>query len=432
MLPLSGVPRLSSGKPDYTAILRELAWQPQEPTIPATNLRTLYAAILRRRPVSADDSCVSLGGDSLTYVELSIRLERAIGRLPTQWPTMSIRELSAHERPRHRRGRTLGTDVILRAAAISLIVASHADLISVMGGAHVLLAVVGYNFGRFFITPAPCLDRVRRIMTSTARIAVPAMVWLGLVVALDPGVTWHNVLLLNGVIGSEEWSDPWQYWFIEAAVYTLLCGAVLVALPWFDRAERRWPFWLPVGLSVTALLTRYDVVGLRDGPEQYRAHVIVWIFLLGWATAKAALTMHRMVVSALVSITVLGFFDELDRTLVVIAGVLLLIWVPAVRVPAILARPTTTLAGASLVIYLTHWQVYPWIEDAGYSLAATIASLAVGIAVWRVSTQAKYFRDHVRRMRPRRYVARGTPAATGSTQPASWRHTSTLEAHRMT
>ena len=87
MLPLSGVPRLSSGKPDYPAILRELARRPQEPTIPATDLRTLYAEVLRRRPVSADDSFVSLGGDSLTYVELSIRLERAIGRLPTQWPT---------------------------------------------------------------------------------------------------------------------------------------------------------------------------------------------------------------------------------------------------------------------------------------------------------------------------------------------------------
>ena len=231
--------------------------------------------------------------------------------------------------------------------------ASHADLISVMGGAHVLLAVMGYNFGRFFMTPAPRLDRVSRIMTSTARIAVPAVVWLGLVVALDPGVTWHNVLLLNGVIGSEEWSDPWQYWFVETAVYTFLWAAVLFALPWFDRAERRWPFWLPIGMSVAALLTRYDVVGLRDGPEEYRAHVIVWIFLLGWATAKAGHTRHRFVVSALVLSTVPGFFDELDRTLVVIAGVLLLIWLPAIRVPAILAGPITTLAGASLVIYHT-------------------------------------------------------------------------------
>jgi len=399
VVPLPGVPRLSSGKPDYAAILREPARQPQETRVPATDLRTLYAEVLRQRPVSADDSFVSLGGDSLTYVELSIRLERAIGRLPIQWPTMSIRELSAPERRLQRWGCALGTDVILRAAAISLIVASHADLISVKGGAHVLLAVMGYNFGRFFMTPTPRLDRVRRIMTSTARIAVPAVVWLGLVVALDPGVTWQNVLLLNGVIGSEEWSDPWQYWFIEAAVYTFLWAAVLVALPWFDRAERRWPFWLPIGLSVAALLTRYDVVGLRDGPEEYRAHVIVWIFLLGWATAKAGHTRHRLVVSALVLSTVPGFFDELDRTLVVIAGVLLLIWLPAIRVPAILAGPITTLAGASLVIYLTHWQVYPSIEDAGYHLLATIASLAVGIAVWRAGTQALDLLDHLRQGR---------------------------------
>jgi acyl-CoA synthetase (AMP-forming)/AMP-acid ligase II len=407
VLPLAGVPRLSNGKPDHAAIVREAAREPREPKGPATDLRALYAEVLRRHKVSEDDSFVSLGGDSLTYVELSIRLEQALGQLPSQWPTMAIRALSAPGRRLHRWGRAVETSVVLRAAAIVIIVASHADLISVMGGAHVLLAVMGFNFGRFFMTPRPRLDRVRRILTSTARIAVPAAVWLGLVVAFDPGVTWRNVLLLNGVIGSREWGDPWQYWFIEAAVYTFLWGAVLAALPWFDRAERRWPFWLPVGLSVLALLTRYDVVGLRDGPEEYRAHVIVWLFLLGWATAKAARTWHRVVVSALVLTTVPGFFDGLDRTVVVISGVLLLVWLPAVRVPSVLAGPTTALAGASLVIYLTHWQVYPWIEDAGYHLLATIASLAVGLAAWWATNQALNIPDSLPGARLRRDAASG-------------------------
>ncbi|MBA2531117.1 MAG: hypothetical protein H0V23_03300 [Nocardioidaceae bacterium] len=44
-------------------------------------------------------------------------------------------------------------------------------------------------------------------------------------------------------------------------------------------------------------------------------------------------------------------------------------------------RPVGILASASLYIYLTHWQVYPYLED-DYPLAALLASLAIGIAYW--------------------------------------------------
>ena len=180
-------------------------------------------------------------------------------------------------------------------------------------------------------------------------------------------------------------------------------------------------------------LTRYDVVGLLDGPEEYRAHVIVWIFLLGWATAKAAHIWHRLVVSALVLATVPGFFDGLERTVVVISGVLLLVWLPAVRVPAILAGPTTTLAGASLVIYLTHWQVYPWIEDAGYHLLATVASLAVGVAVWWAINQALGLRDQLgwRRLGREPRVA-GRSGGWGCHLPTIGRPLSTRDVHSAT
>uniref|UniRef100_UPI003563E613 hypothetical protein n=1 Tax=Nocardioides sp. TaxID=35761 RepID=UPI003563E613 len=38
-------------------------------------------------------------------------------------------------------------------------------------------------------------------------------------------------------------------------------------------------------------------------------------------------------------------------------------------------------AASSLFVYLTHWQVYPHLED-DYPLLATLASFAVGIGYW--------------------------------------------------
>jgi len=68
----------------------------------------------------------------------------------------------------------------------------------------------------------------------------------------------------------------------------------------------------------------------------------------------------------------------------VLGGLLLMLWVPHVPVPAPLARAAGVLAGASLFIHLTHWQVYPPLEDAGHQWLALVASLTVGIAYARV------------------------------------------------
>ena len=383
----SSVPRRASGKPDHPAILALADAAPR----PATDdVARVFAEVLDRPTVEDADTFVGLGGDSLSCVELSVRLERTLGPLPTDWPSMTLAELRAvggeeavTSPGRARRWfRMLETSVVLRAVAIVLVVATHTDVVDLRGGAHVLLAVLGFNLGRFLVVGAS--GHARRVVRTALRIAAPAVVWLALVVALDPGVTWRNVLLLNGVLGTEEWSDPWQYWFVEASVYLLLACAALATLPGFDRLQRRHPFGLPLALCLLALLSRYDVVGWREGPEEYRAHVVAWLFLLGWAVAKASTRVQRLAVSAVVVATVPGFFDDPQRELVVVGGVLLLVWVRAVPVPAFLARGVLTVAAASLFVYLTHWQVYPGLEAAGHPVLAIVASLAVGVLAWTV------------------------------------------------
>ncbi|HET7736029.1 MAG TPA: AMP-binding protein [Nocardioidaceae bacterium] len=421
VVPLTGVPRLPSGKPDYRAIVAAGRLE----TTPTTDadVAAIFAEVLRR-PVGRDDTFVSLGGDSLSYVAMSVRLERALGRLPSSWHTTPVGELAAIAPRRHGRWfRTVETNVILRAVAIVLIVGSHADLFDLMGGAHVLLAVVGFNFGRFLLTSSPRAARVRAIAASGARIAAPAMVWLAVVAPFASSVEWQNVLLLNGVLGPDGWSETWRYWFIEAIVYLFVWVAALVALPAFDRAERRWPFWLPVALTGLALLTRYDVVRISDELELYRAHVMLWLFTLGWATAKATSHRHRLVVSALVVVTVPGAFVQTERSWIVTVGLLLLVWVPSVRLPGLLAAPVGLLASASLFVYLTHWQVYPEIEAAGHSLLATLLSLVVGVLAWCAVGRLGEIRDNRGWLNLRRYATRDIwtqPAARprGDDQPA--------------
>jgi len=407
--PMQDIPRLPTGKPDYRAI----AALPTRPGFPkvcsrtgtshdelvmgsagssrevgSAALKALYGEVLRQRDVTDEDTFVSLEGDSLSYVEMSIRLEEALGHLPPDWHLTPIRALTPTAGRRWKGLRSLEMNVLVRALAIVLIVGSHANLFLVLGGAHVLLAVAGFNFGRFHLTTAPRPERVRRLATSLARIVVPSVLWIGFAATLLTPYTWQNVLLLNGVLGPRGWAEPqWHYWFIEALVYTLLILTLVMALPAVDRLERRWPFWLPMVLAGVALLTRYEVVEVIGGDVVHRAHVTFWLFALGWATVKATTNRHRLLVSAMVLATVPGFFDDITREAVVVVGMLLLVWVRAVQMPAVAARVAGVLASASLYIYLVHWQVYPHLEH-GFPLLATLLSLAGGVLLWRLATVA--------------------------------------------
>ena len=75
-----------------------------------------------------------------------------------------------------RRGARVETSIVVRALAIVLIVGNHLGGFQLLGGAHALLGIAGWNFARFERGPR---DRLR----SVARIAVPSVVWLAIAVA---------------------------------------------------------------------------------------------------------------------------------------------------------------------------------------------------------------------------------------------------------
>lgn len=395
--PLGTIPRLENGKPDHAAVIS--ATRPSEPTktppnaktrpaSPTTDavdtdaLRLMYAELLDRPGVTDDDTFVSLGGDSLSYVAASIRLEEMLGHLPTGWHTTPVRDLVPVARETRRRGHVVETSVALRAVAIVLIVSTHAQLFDIRGSAHVLMAVAGYNFARFQLTGSTRGKRVGRQLTSIARIVVPSVLWIGAAYLLTDRYGPENVALLNVVLGPPGWSSQWDFWFVEVLVIVLLALAAFLAVPWVDRAERRFPFAFASGLVALGLVWRF---GLTD-VDLLHTMPVFWLFALGWAAARATTSRHRAVVSLVALAAVPGYFDDPLRDGVILGGVVALVWLPGVRCPRWLGRAAGVLASAALYVYLTHWQVYPHLEHVSPPLAV-LASLAVGIAYWQLSAR---------------------------------------------
>jgi hypothetical protein len=85
----------------------------------------------------------------------------------------------------------------------------------------------------------------------------------------------------------------------------------------------------------------------------------------------------------------------------VLAGFVLLIWLPALRCPPATTVVAGVVAEASLYIYLTHFQIYPLFE--GRPLLGVIASILVGIGLTRFVSRLRLLlreREATARFRP--------------------------------
>ncbi|HEX5861917.1 MAG TPA: AMP-binding protein [Nocardioides sp.] len=394
------LPRTGAGKPDLAALERQArltegpagAPDAQAPAVTASSLRDDFALVLGRPDADVSDSFVSLGGDSLSYVELATRLTRRMDRLPQGWHTRTIAELAAPRsttgRRRWRPGRQVDTTVALRALCILLIVGTHANVFTLVGGAHLLLAVAGYNFARFQLADVPRATRIRNGLVGVAQVVVPSSLFIGAVAVLTGQYGAPTAFFLNGLLGSDGWTLDWQFWFLEALVWTSLGAVALVALPALDRMERRRPFAFAGALLLATVALRFALTGVEAGATgRYTTGVVLWCFALGWVAARSRTTRQRVGVLVVAAVGYVGFFGDWQRELLIVAGIGVLLWVPTVRLPRVLAPVVTTLAGASLFIYLTHWQVYPHLEM-GYPLLALLSSLVVGVVYWWLTRPA--------------------------------------------
>ncbi|MGW1682652.1 AMP-binding protein [Saccharopolyspora sp. NPDC002376] len=392
------LPRLSNGKPDYPAI-RELASQLGPGG--AESLRDRFAAVLGVPEVPDTASFVDLGGDSLTYVQMAIEIERVLGHLPGDWHLLPVGELQrlAPKSAPTKRLTAVETGAVVRAVSIVLIAGTHLGLFHLLGGAHLLLIAAGWAFARFSLAPRAGTRTSTVILRSAAWIAVPTTLWQ--VVRWfypDSYVRITNILLIDnyarqGTIG---------YWFIEVLVQLLVIMAVLFACGPVRRFERR------NGLAFAAIvlavafavhLLAQDTAAYAE--RSWATHGVAWFFALGWLAQRASTTWLRWPVLGLGVVLLFDYFGQPSRELVVMAGLAVLLLVPCVRLPPVVARLVVLLASASLYIYLTHYVILRATQPYLPQILVLVAGLSVGVLVWAlVGWTRTRFSARVRRTGP--------------------------------
>ena len=374
------LPRLDNAKVDYQAIAK--ASQAHEPNTrkesDPSDLAAQIASVLNLATVDESKSFVELGGDSLSYIETSLVVERALGTLPPAWQTTPIAQLTTRTSKPRWWSWTEST-MVLRFVAIMLIVSTHIGIFSLPAGAHILLAVAGFNFAQFQL-------RTMKFWPSIAKVAAPAAVWIGAVFIVSDRYDWPTVFFVNNVFGSPQWGPNWRYWFVEALLHTLVGAALLLNIPLVKRLERAQPFNFALLLVSLSITVRYDPFDLlpttRTGA---RTLLVLWAFTLGWAAARAATNSQRVLLSLAAGLAIYDFFPtNKTRELMVFAGLLAVIWLRRLPLPTVAVWPVAVIAKTSLFTYLVHWQIYGTVRTAAGEYVALACSLAAGIAAWHI------------------------------------------------
>ena len=190
------------------------------------------------------------------------------------------------------RARVLGTDLVIRALAILLVVVQHATLWPVPGGSAAMVVLIGYGIGRFQReTWLPAT--FRRFFRPLPAVLAPYFLILAGYALAWGAVPWASVFLL-GNFGLADPADhtmlPFLYWFVEAYVQLLLVWAACsssrpcAASPAATHSASGMVF---LGGGGRGALRAPGSCGRSAGAEIFTLPWVLYLSVFGWCAACA-------------------------------------------------------------------------------------------------------------------------------------------------
>ncbi|HXV31895.1 MAG TPA: AMP-binding protein, partial [Sinorhizobium sp.] len=396
---IDALPRLASGKVDYQA-LRDRMGKKVAGTSEREGVQALFEQLFYPTNVRPDDSFLSLGGDSLRFVQLSLGLERILGEVPEKWEKMPVRALAALDRRESKRPQ-LGVDLVIRALAILLVVVHHETLWPIPGGAAAMVILAGFGLARFQ-SGALLSGALRQLLRPLSQILVPYYLIVAAYAAAWGEVPWASVFLVGnfGLADPARHSMvPYLYWFIEAYCQMLLVFAALFAMPFVRRSAVARPFATGMGLLAAAFAARLVLPHFWDiGNRQI--FTLPWIFYLaviGWcaAIAETRAQQFALMLAGTAIFLFFGFYEGVwigtkVKYVLQIAVLAALLFLPRIRLPQWGAQLVLPLSAAGFHIYILHRFVpelllmpaKPILSPVAYSLCSIAGGILLGVAVW--------------------------------------------------
>lgn len=403
------LPRLSSGKIDYGRLTQQSSARGTQNEGRQETVQDVFAQLFYPARVGPRDSFLSLGGDSLRFVQLAIALERILGEAPPNWEKLSVSELASRLK-RTETAPKLEASLLIRALAILFVVVQHETLWPIPGGSATMVLLVGFGIARFQWRAVTEFDIVRLL-----RSALPIVIPYYLIVA-GYAVAWGEVPWASVVMaGNFGFADPerhtmlpYLYWFVEAYCQMLLLFSGFFALPPVRRMAAWSPFSAGLALLGVALLARVIIPDLwQIGNRQiFTLPWMLYLAAIGILAAFADTTSKRLLLMAagMVVFSFFAFYESVwigtrVKYFLQIPVLALLLFLPRLSVPQGLKVLVLPVSAAGFHIYLLHrfmpelllLPLSGKIPAPVFSTLAIVGGVALGVMAWWAQKQVLSF-----------------------------------------
>lgn len=391
---IAALPRTSTGKilrraitDEYAAIPVSMRLRPSQQPRATRTLRTELMAILSVTSASDDDTFVSLGGDSLRFIQASVRVQKFLGYLPPRWEYQPLAALDALT-PESKALAVLEPSVVLRAIAIFAIVVNHSGALlkwfAIDGAAFLLLLPSGYSFARFQLQRVLESGKSFVALSGLQRILIPTLALTVLFQLRARTFEPSTLLLYDNFL--RQATTP-SFWFIEVLLQIHLILALLLSFNWVRTNFKQQPYWASLVCVLAGAALRLGMPYLWNTDQLFNLvpHMVLWHFFLGWCVLFAQKPWQRWLNGLLIACLAATQWPYPSRMLWILCGGAFINWSPPVRAPFWLTRAVTVVGASSLYIYLIHGSIFhpfavlfPW---AGY-VGQVSAAVAAGICFW--------------------------------------------------
>ena len=350
------------------AALRPVAAPPTARSAkPVEDVQSLFEHEFPGQSVESTDTFETLGGDSLHYIQFSLAYERSFGQLPDAWEKLSVTQLQQVAKADTRSTwRRLEMPTLTRAFFMICIVALHTEAFvysANWGAAYFLVILAGYSVARFQLPEIIRSGSTRTLWGTIRFVAVPTILVDVAIELATRRFELPSLLLVSNFM------DPatikgYTFYFIEFYVQLLVFAALLFSFARVRKAFQDRPMLSSLALLAAAVLIDRSIEAVWNG--DYNFHRTPWhygwCFAMGMVIAASKDLKARLFTLALAVAFVLTIWSFTSAAYYVAGGVAAVLFIRSVPVPGFVKVGVGEIAGASMIIYLSHYQIIRIVE----------------------------------------------------------------------
>ncbi|MET0588110.1 MAG: AMP-binding protein [Novosphingobium sp.] len=371
---MTAIPQTATGKPlrrllteEFIQMNEAAAADPVADRVAdprADDVQAFFGQMFPGRRIGPDDSFETMGGDSLTYIQFSLGFEDRFGPLPSEWESLTVAELQKSTGTTSGKAgfwRKLDSATLTRAFFMVCIVALHFDTFVYSqnwGAAYFLFMLCGYSVMRFQWPEISRTGNVGTIFGTVLRVAIPT---LFVVIAMQlraRTIEVQPLFLVSNLF------YPYQFhvisfYFVEIYMQLLLILAALLSIPTVRELLRKNPMVSCTALIVFATFISRVSEQVWDTNYIYHRTPIwyLWTVGAGMLMASARDLPNRIMAMAIVTVAVVAHHGFTSASGYILGGSALLLFWPEISVPSSVKTMVSEIAGSSMFMYLSHYQV---------------------------------------------------------------------------